>query len=140
MKSYKALVIILCIFMVMFFLGMLVQKFQSAEEIIVVRMQYQITDKMGFNTDTDALYFGNGYPGTTTKRYIILNNSHEYPVLISIRLEGDLTPFVSVSENNFVLQPADMHVITYYVKSPKETSYGNYTGLSTLIFKRVASK
>ena len=107
--------------------------FQGSQTII---MQFEVSEKLGFNTDADALYFGKGMPGTQTKRDLVINSSYEYPINVLIKIEGDISQFASVSKNDFIIQAGENTIVTYFVKSKAETEYGNYSGFTTLVFTR----
>ena len=135
MKRFDKFVIGICLILCIIFIAMLFYQFRSVDTK-TLKIYYQVADKVGFNTNTDALYFGRGLPGSGATRTIQLNNSYSYPVMVSITLSGDITPYLSVSDNNFLLEPGELKVITYFIATPADTPYGNLTGSTTFIFKR----
>jgi hypothetical protein len=135
MRRFDILVIGLCVILALFFVGLIMYQFRGPD-VKKLDMFFQVSDRMGFNTDTDALYFGKGYPGSVTKRQILLNNSHPYPVIVSIKVNGDISQFISVSENDFMLQPGEVKYVMYFLETAGDTPHGNYSGQSTFVFRK----
>ena len=81
---------------------MLIYNLFFLKDVMTFNMYFETADKMAFKTDTDALYFGKAYPGSGTIRMINITNDYNYPVYVSIKIEGDIAKFVTVSDNNFV--------------------------------------
>lgn len=132
----KSLITIVVLFLFLLFISLIFYRyyyFQGSQTII---MQFEVSEKLAFNTDTDALYFGKGMPGTQTKRDLLVNNTFEYPINVLIKIEGDISQFASVSKNDFIMQAGENTVVTYYIKSKPETEYGNYSGFTTLVYTR----
>ena len=137
LRSYKFLIISLCAVFLIISLFLLVYNLYYLKEVKFLDMYLEVTEKMGMNTDTDALYFGKNYPGSTSIREINITNNYDYPVFVSIKTEGELARFVMVSENNFILDKAEKKTIRYYAQTEQETPYGNYTGLAKIVINRV---
>ena len=93
--------------------------------------------KIGVNTRTDAIFFGKATPGAQSMRHLNLTNEYDYPVSVSIKIDGDIAPFISVSDNNFILQPGEKKHLTYYATTQQDTPDGNYTGETKAIIRRV---
>ena len=140
MKSYKLVVILLAIGLVLLSALMLIYNFYFISEVKTLNMTFQTADKMGINTQIDALYFGKNYPGSISMREINLTNNKNYPVYVTIKVEGSLAEFVSVSDNNFILGPLERKHILYYVQTKKDTPYQNFTGVTKIVIRRVLFK
>ncbi len=132
----KTLALMILIGFVLVFGGMLFYNFYYIKEIRVLRMQLEVADKIGVNVDDDAIYFGKVYPGNTARRIIEISNNYADPLIVSITIKGDISPFVSVSQNEFILEPGEDKVVTYYASTTKETPKLNYTGETRVFFKR----
>lgn len=83
---------------------------------------------VGINTNTDALYFGKVRKGGVSTRKIIIGNNDEKPHLIQIKTFGDLSKWVYVSDNNFILHPGESKNVSVSCDVPKDADTGNYTG------------
>lgn len=136
MKKNSLVLIILTLVFLLIFSSMLFYRYYYFKGSQSLEMQFETAEKLGFNTDTDALFFGKGIPGTQTKRNLQINNSYDFPVNVMIKTEGNIKPFVSVSKNNFFIDAKGSTVITYYVQTSKDTPYSNFSGYTTLVFTR----
>jgi len=92
--------------------------------------------KIGLNTNTDKLWFGKSNPGNQATRKVNMINNYDFPVAVSITLNGDIAPYISVSDNHFILKPNETKVLTYYFTSNTDTPSGNYTGTTRIIMTR----
>ena len=106
-------------------------------EIKTLPMSLKVSDVIGFNVGTDAIYFGKTKPGGTSKREVNIENNYDFPVSVSIKIRGDIEEYVSVSENNFKLAEGEKKQISFYAQTQKDTPEGNYTGETDVVFKRV---
>ncbi|MBN2368754.1 hypothetical protein JXC34_07060 [Candidatus Woesearchaeota archaeon] len=94
------------------------------------------TRKVGINTDTDALWFGRAGPGSLSERRVNLTNEYDFPVTANVLLFGNISEFVSVSDNNFVLQPGGKKTLTYFLQTSFDTPPGDYSGHTRIVIKR----
>lgn len=92
---------------------------------------------VGVNIDTDALYFGKIRKGGLSTRWIIVDNQDEDPHLIRIRTFGDLSKWVYVSDNNFILANNESRRVTVSCDVPQEAEVGNYTGRLQVVYLNV---
>ncbi|NTV24134.1 MAG: hypothetical protein HGA85_07255 [Nanoarchaeota archaeon] len=104
---------------------------------ISLEMHGEVSDKIGFNLDADAIKFGKLFPGATSRRAINLTNSYQYPIYFSVRLSGDIAKYVSVSQNEGRLEPSEVRSLTYYFSPSKSTGFGNYSGVTSIQISRV---
>ncbi len=109
-------------------LALVYMLYKSPIEVIDYDMHIEVGDNVGFNLDTDKIYFGTVYPGGGAERNITLTNIHDITLTTQITLSGDLKEWVVLSDNNFLLDPSKSKDITVYVTTPENTTYGNYTG------------
>jgi len=119
-------------------------------EVRRIDMQITVGDLIGFNLDNNSLQFGTAMPGGSSSRSMIFNNNFEFPIKIEITFEPKRDIFfffertktipnewISVSENNFILQPEQEKSIKFTISLPKDVKYGDYTS-QALIFVRKA--
>jgi hypothetical protein len=138
MKKSKIIVIILIVLFLIVSAFMIFYNTFYAPEVLTLKMSFETADKMGFNTGIDQLYFGKSYPGSLVTTSINLTNKYDYPVQVSIKLYGDISPFVSVSSNDFLLLPSEKKAVTYYLQTEEDTGYRNFTGETRIFIKRSA--
>lgn len=98
----------------------------------VYDMKVQVADYVGFSTDTYEMNFGAVTPGGGSKKN--LDISADEPTRVDIILEGELAPWVSVSENNFVFEGSKTIIFSLVV--PEDAEYGGYSGKAIIIFKK----
>ncbi|NIO23322.1 MAG: hypothetical protein GTN38_04845 [Candidatus Aenigmarchaeota archaeon] len=105
----------------------------STEE---VDMHLKVTEgyMVGVNTRTDALYFGKVRKGGLSTRKIILDNYDENPHFVQIRTFGDLSKWVYVSDNNFVLPSNESKNVSVSCDVPIDADVGNYTGKLQVVY------
>ncbi len=136
MKKYKLMTISLIVLFILISATMLVYNFYVIQNVIVREMHLKVEDTLGVNTDTDKLWFGKVVPGGISERKVDITNEYNFPIFVSIKLDGELSDYVTVSENNFVLQPAEKRIVYYYATTTKETPLGNYTGITRVVINR----
>jgi len=58
-----------------------------------------ITDSLGFDVNGSALTFGNiPFLGSSTRSFNFENN-YDFPVLVKINVDGEISPFLSFEDN-----------------------------------------
>jgi len=80
----------------------------------------------GIMKGNDFLYFGSMYRGGMVEQKVDLKS--DYRAWVKIKIEGNISDFVSVSENNFILEPYQQKEITFTASIPETAIPGNYTG------------
>ncbi len=108
------------------------------EGVKVVDMHLEISDKAGFNVDTDAFYFGRTTPGTqSSTRFFNVSNDKDYPVKFVMETQGDLGKWTQLSESVFILEPGEGKEVRISVLPPKDAPFGEYEGkLRVVTYKR----
>ncbi len=84
---------------------------------------------LGFTVDPWNLDFGiipTG--GNFGKRGLILTNTEEKRAKIKLNVYGNITPMVSFSKNDFILDKGENVTIDVFMKTTNTTEPGNYTG------------
>ena len=138
MKKYKIITLALVLIFILVAGAMLFYNFFIVQDVIHYKMQYELVEStdIGVNVDTDAIYFGRSKVGGTSKRKVEISNNNDYPVIVSIKTKGNISSMVSVTINDFIMEPYEGRNITYYAKSTKETPLGEYTGDTRILIKR----
>ncbi|MBW2971569.1 hypothetical protein KY359_00905 [Candidatus Woesearchaeota archaeon] len=92
---------------------------------------------LGFNADP-TLHFGKiPMTGGLGKKYMNIHNDWDIPLLLNIRIRGDAAQFISVDDNNFILQPDEYRKITFYARIPDNFNHtGNFTGEAKVTYFR----
>ena len=121
---------ILLIISVIVLFGFLIFSFKFLFDHREVSMFVKVSDYVGFNVNTSALYFGAISPGGSGFRFLELNSFDKRKVFIVP--SGKIKKWVSYSENGFVFEGNKSVKIT--VNVPKDVEFGEYSGKLKLIF------
>ncbi len=92
---------------------------------------------VGINTDTDCINFGGVPGGAIGERIINVTNGDEHPHLIRIKAKGYIGEWVTVSDNNFILDPHSVKEVRIKAHVPLKTQTGNYTGILEVVFENI---
>jgi hypothetical protein len=88
----------------------------------------------GFNTDTWELSFGKNHPGGSGTKYFSITSKERAHVFIKV--SGNMSEFLSFSDNNFIIQPGETKKIQTDLKIPQDAMLGNYSGKVQVYFFR----
>ena len=100
-------------------------------------MYLAVDNYIWFNGAKDSIYFGTVPLEGSASRSIVLKHSYSKPLLVILKPSGYLANFVSVSDNNFILEPNMNKKIAVSVYVPKNMEYGNYTGKLAVIYRKI---
>lgn len=96
-----------------------------------------VTNRIGVDANDTALVFGGVTPGGSSIKKIFLESDSGKDVKIEIYSEGEISEFLEVSENFFVLSKDEKKEISFIVKIPLETEFGTYEGKVIIIEKNI---
>jgi len=82
--------------------------------------------KVGFNLETDKLYFGSLPAGGSATRNITISNSGSKKRFI-VSVEGPIKDWISADKSAFVLRDGENASIQITLTVPERTTPGNYT-------------
>jgi len=85
-----------------------------------------IGTNLGFNVDTDALYFGTVPPGLSASRSVYINESNCGKVKVIIKVEGEFKDWVTISDNGFILLREEGKSVDFQVNVPNDAVFGDY--------------
>jgi hypothetical protein len=88
----------------------------------------RVSGGIGVAVNGTALDFGMVPPGSSSKKELSIQNTHNGIARIKIYAKGNIKNFLNVSDNNFIIVHNESKQIIFRVKIPKDTPYGNYTG------------
>jgi hypothetical protein len=137
LKTTTALIII--IFLLGFGGTMLYYAFYKVSYMKIYDIQIEATEGnlIGFNADP-TLHFGKiPISGGSAKKMLNTGNDVDFPLLVNIRIKGDAARFITVSDNNYILQPGESKKIDVYATIPINFSeVGVFTGEAKVIMFR----
>jgi hypothetical protein len=96
---------------------------------------YVDTGVSGFSLDTDAIRFGILPPGGNAVRDMVVT-SGPYKSLVTIEYLGSIAEWVSVSENNFVLEPLENRTVGVSLTVPPDNPEKDFrNGTLRIVFR-----
>lgn len=99
-----------------------------------IQVQLTVSEVVGFNVGTDALYLGSVPPGSSAHRVIHVRNDHFSFGRVNIKAFGDVAPWLSVSDNNFYLRRDEVGDVDVRVEVPEGVARGDYNGTLRVYF------
>ena len=91
---------------------------------------------IGSTRDGNVLFFGSIPPGGNGYREINITNNEEFPLRISVMIEGDASRFVTSSENNITINPGESAIVHFVAAIPWNAMQQNITGTAVVGFSR----
>ena len=135
-KRWTLFIILVLIILIMpTLIGILFWRWYAVDvKAVPIEVTLTNTTLIGFNAGTDKLYFGTVGPGGVSERKTTAVTSYNAIVVVSV--EGQVAPWVSVSENHIKLSPNERHDITFRLTAPATAVPGNYTGTAIVHYYR----
>ncbi|MDO8508511.1 MAG: hypothetical protein Q7S27_02385 [Nanoarchaeota archaeon] len=93
----------------------------------VLYASVNITNKAGFEINGTALTFGNIQRPGTSSRNVILTNDYNFPVIIFIKVEGDISKVLDFPEE-IKLGIGEKERVSFSVIASPNVDYGFYSG------------
>jgi len=135
-NSWKILIIIASLSAVATLSAFWYLRFMPVYKVEDLGIDVYVYNKGGFNLDTDAIHFGIVPPGGSGERSMVIR-ANELRTIIRMETYGDISGWVSVSENNFVLEPYENRTVLVRVAVPEDAKSPDYKkGTMRVIFSR----
>ena len=131
-KKNKIIILVIVLILVLAVATILTAPLQK--EIIPTR--FVAGKHMGFDLGPGNLNFGEIIPGQSTSRKIIIKNNYNKPTLTIIKSSGEISNYIIVSKNNFILQPKESKNITFSCFPEKGIKLREYSGKIIITTKR----
>lgn len=138
MKPIKFLLLILLTIVISFSLTLFLYTYYIIEDIQQLDMKMKIGDVAGFDTNTSVISFGiipKG--GGSGQRPVILRNIGGKPLKVYIKNIGEMSEWVSVSEDNFILEATEEKELIFTAMPSTDAEKGAYKGKVYFIFVRL---
>ena len=135
-RGPRLLLMVVCSAFVTIGLVLLFFSFYAVFKVYDLKMSLVVSDKSGFNTDTDMINFGKAMPGNSNSRVIVLSHDHHKPLLIHFEGSGNISAFVSIPDD-FYLEPGLSKEVTLSAVVPKDAQKGSYDGDLKVYFRRI---
>jgi len=95
-----------------------------------------VSDKIGFDLNKTALTLGMTAPGQIASRGIEITNDFDKRVKVGLKVKGNISEILEVSENNFFLERGEKKNIGFIAAPGENTPLGKYEGIVSIIVKR----
>jgi hypothetical protein len=129
-RIFKIIIIILFVFLIGY---LFIINLKEKRDIPV---SFSVSDKVGFDIDKESLTFGAIPLGGSGNRGIYINNSRSHKVKVTIYSYGDTKDYLTISQNDFILEKNEKKKIMFYIKIPKDAIKKKYEGKIVIEFKR----
>ncbi len=126
-KGFAIFLIILLTIIVILFIFVLINRFSVLEKKEIYAGVI-VGDHAGFDLNKTALTFGMVKPGNSGSRGLMIGNDYGKKEKIVITSRGDISDFLIVSENDFVLDIGEKKQVEFSVFIPKDIELGKYDG------------
>jgi len=140
-ENKKIMGIILAVFLIAIIILLIISIKNILDSFSIIEKQQVYTkiivsDKYGFDLNNTALTFGMIKAGGASSRDLTVENRYPLNVKVDIYTKGDISRFISMSKNNFVLNKTSSERITFVASAPKNTENGVYDGYIYIIIKK----
>ncbi len=95
-----------------------------------------VSNYSGFDLNSTALKFGFVERGQSAQRSVIIKNDFDKKAKIIIKIKGNISDFLIVSENNFFLEKNQSKEIDFSILLPEDLMFGEYNGVISIILKK----
>jgi hypothetical protein len=137
-KVYCWVMIVVSVVLLIVSFNLFIQNIGNSRKIIdEKKYPYYIivSNHFGIDVNSSSFRFGMISPGSSSNRYFKVQNNYGKSVFVEIYSDGDLSRFLKISNNNFLLEKNKSELISITVSIPAEFSYGNYSGNIIMLFK-----
>ncbi|MBU2562496.1 MAG: hypothetical protein KKF68_02440 [Nanoarchaeota archaeon] len=133
-KKHFLVLLLLAISLLLFFLAFFI-RFLVVLEKKEIPVTLEIGGRSGFDTNTTALTFGAITIGSTSQRYLNLENSYPFPINFYFYAKGDVKKFL-IFDKIVRLEGGENKTIDIKAKAPDNESFGNYSGKMIIFIKK----
>ena len=137
MKLKQLIILLISIILICIGAVLIIYYTQIIKHVDYMDMDVTTGSYIGFNLDPDAMHFGVLGPGRIAKRELVIENNFNKEVLIIIKIKGNISDMITISDNNFILNPGQNNTVTFACQIPQGTPDNTtYAGRIKTIFKR----
>jgi hypothetical protein len=136
MSNNRLIVVMICAALVTIGVVLLFFSLFAIYKVYDVDMSVEVSDRTGFNTDTDSINFGKAAPGNSNTRTIVMSHEYRKPLLIHFKKSGNISRFVDVPDD-FYLEPGMTKEISLNAVIPTTAAHGHYEGNLRVYFRRI---
>ncbi|MFA7707765.1 MAG: hypothetical protein WCX73_02340 [Candidatus Pacearchaeota archaeon] len=127
-NTYIKKIVIICAILIIILVGYFYFKNTSVIETQKIYTEAILGERPGFDLNSTALTFGKVVLGNSASREVFITNDFDKDVIIEISSKGEISDFLIVSDNEFILAPNEKKTISFSVLFPKGSEMKKYTG------------
>ncbi|MFC2136037.1 hypothetical protein ACFLTH_15590 [Bacteroidota bacterium] len=144
MKLKRFIMLLVVVLLLSATATLLYYSYFKAEEVVDIEWapySFHISNHVGLVGDRDAVKFGGIMPGGSGERGINVSNDFDFPVKIRITTKGEKSDWITIKENNFILEPHTSKEVKLRVNIPATAVIPdtkiNHTGTVTAYYIRI---
>jgi hypothetical protein len=128
-----SIVFLLCLIIILLIFNLFNNFYIYKKEIY---SSFIVSKQMGFDLNSTALTFGFIMPGNSATREISIGNNFKEDVKIKIISEGEISRFLKISEDSFMLKPGESRNIGFSLVVPKNSLLKKYEGKVIVLYNK----
>ncbi len=125
--------IIISLILVSIFLTALFYYKANVRSVHDIKFDFNVSDYVGVNVDSDALHLGATKPGGKLSRHLLIKSSKDIKVMIKV-FGND---FVYPEENDFIVKENEEKMVKITAKVPDDAEFGRYDGFVRVIARNI---
>jgi hypothetical protein len=138
MKINKLIILLISIILICIGAVLITYYTQIIKHVDYKDMDVKVGMVVGINIDTDAMHFGIVRPRGIARHKLNITNIFDYNSQIIISWKGNISHMISVSDNNFALEPGEIRVVTFSCTIPENAPINaTYEGRARVMFKKI---
>ncbi|MBC8500802.1 MAG: hypothetical protein ISS25_01985 [Nanoarchaeota archaeon] len=135
MKVKEIIILLVSLLLLTYGLSFLYYTYFKVVDVKSLPYYFSVQHHIGLVGDRDAVKFGGVMPGETGKRWLHLMNNLDFPVKVNIKIKGEKSDWITIEENNFILEPNTYNNVSIIVQVPEYAEqHTNYTGKVTAYY------
>lgn len=128
MKKYILILLLVVILSVPFLTLLMIV------EVTEIPTTVTVGSELGFNVDTDKLYFGTLVRGGSAERSLDIANFDCKKCFVVVSKEGEIAKWITLSDNKFIMRNGEGKSIIVDLNVPNNADEGVYTGNIKIVF------
>jgi len=109
--------------------------YRSIYQIQKFAMDVYIKNELGFDVGSDAIHFGYVPPGGKAMKNVNITVD-DVRTLVTIESEGNISGFMRLSDNDFILEPYETRKVEVSAVIPKSTQLNKYYNGTLMVILR----
>jgi hypothetical protein len=102
--------------------------FNSPLDKKIIPARFIFSSKSGFDLTPNQLTFGQVNENQIASRDIKITNDFNKKILVKIKSYGEISEFLTISENNFLLNPGESKNLSFSINPRGLSEYREYSG------------